>query len=187
MAFIDKKFFNLTSTAALTGGGSVAEQLLSIALRIACSIQLVIWPELRTEWYVLLLTLQATDVVASLNVLANEGGVHHVTVLCAAVLHDTIEDTETTADELRVLFGDQLTAVVLEVTDDKSLGVTQPRLNQLLKGKIEFFSLDALVNMATNAGMRVGLSIRPQTSVKVGASAPAKHAPTTKQRLRAAG
>jgi hypothetical protein len=138
MAFIDKKFFNLTSTAALTGGGSVAEQLLSIALRIACSIQLVIWPELRTEWYVLLLTLQATD-------------------------------------------------VVLEVTDDKSLGVTQPRLNQLLKGKIEFFSLDALVNMATNAGMRVGLSIRPQTSVKVGASAPAKHAPTTKQRLRAAG
>ena len=49
MAFIDKKFFNLTSTDALTGGGSVAEQLLSIALRIACSIQLVIWPELRLE------------------------------------------------------------------------------------------------------------------------------------------
>jgi len=49
----------------------------------------------------------------------------------------------------------------------KTLGVTQPRLNQLLKGKIEIFSLDALVNMATSAGMRVGLSIRPKVSVKV--------------------
>jgi len=49
----------------------------------------------------------------------------------------------------------------------KTLGVTQPRLNQLLKGKIDIFSLDALVNMATNAGMRVGLSIRPVTSVRV--------------------
>ena len=29
----------------------------------------------------------------------------------------------------------------------KTLGVTQPRLNQLLKGKIDIFSLDALVNM----------------------------------------
>ncbi len=64
----------------------------------------------------------------------------------------------------------------------KALGVTQPRLNQLLKGKIEIFSLDALVNMATSAGMRVGLSIRPQTSVKVRTAALAKHAPATKQR-----
>jgi predicted XRE-type DNA-binding protein len=56
----------------------------------------------------------------------------------------------------------------------KVLGVTQPRLNQLLKGKIEIFSLDALVNMATSAGMRVGLSIRPVASVKVRSPAPAK-------------
>ena len=56
----------------------------------------------------------------------------------------------------------------------KVLGVTQPRLNQLLKGKIEIFSLDALVNMATSAGMRVGLSIRPVTSVRVRSTAPAK-------------
>jgi predicted XRE-type DNA-binding protein len=56
----------------------------------------------------------------------------------------------------------------------KTLGITQPRLNQLLKGKIEIFSLDALVNMATSAGMRVGLSIRPVTSVRVRSTAPAK-------------
>jgi guanosine-3',5'-bis(diphosphate) 3'-pyrophosphohydrolase len=55
------------------------------------------------------------------NVLANEGGVDDATVLCAAVLHDTIEDTETTADELRTLFGPKVASVVIEVTDDKSL------------------------------------------------------------------
>jgi len=65
------------------------------------------------------------------NVLANEGGVQDVTVLCAAVLHDTIEDTETTADELRALFGDQVASVVLEVTDDKSLGKAQRKQLQI--------------------------------------------------------
>jgi guanosine-3',5'-bis(diphosphate) 3'-pyrophosphohydrolase len=59
--------------------------------------------------------------IALANVLANEGDVQDVTVLCAALLHDTIEDTETTADELRALFGEQVASVVLEVTDDKSL------------------------------------------------------------------
>jgi predicted XRE-type DNA-binding protein len=42
----------------------------------------------------------------------------------------------------------------------KSLGITQPRLNQLLKHKIKMFSLDALVNIATHAGMRVKLSVK---------------------------
>ena len=48
----------------------------------------------------------------------------------------------------------------------KTLGITRARFNQLLKGKIANFSLDALVNMASTAGMRVGLSIRPVTSVR---------------------
>ena len=59
--------------------------------------------------------------IALADVLANEGGVDDETVLIAAILHDTIEDTETTADELRTAFGDEVTAVVLEVTDDKTL------------------------------------------------------------------
>jgi predicted XRE-type DNA-binding protein len=41
------------------------------------------------------------------------------------------------------------------------LGLTQPRLNALLKGKIEQFSLDALVNAATRAGLHVELRITP--------------------------
>ena len=40
------------------------------------------------------------------------------------------------------------------------LGITQPRLNQLLKGKIQLFSLDALVNILANAGMRVTLTVK---------------------------
>jgi guanosine-3',5'-bis(diphosphate) 3'-pyrophosphohydrolase len=59
--------------------------------------------------------------IALANVLANEGGVTDPVVLCAALLHDTIEDTNTTADELKAMFGDAITEVVLEVTDDKSL------------------------------------------------------------------
>jgi guanosine-3',5'-bis(diphosphate) 3'-pyrophosphohydrolase len=54
-------------------------------------------------------------------VLATCGGVTDETTLLAAVLHDTIEDTETTAEELAERFGPEVAAVVLEVTDDKSL------------------------------------------------------------------
>jgi guanosine-3',5'-bis(diphosphate) 3'-pyrophosphohydrolase len=59
--------------------------------------------------------------IALANVLANEGGIANKDVLCAAMLHDTIEDTETTEAELRLAFGDKITSIVLEVTDDKSL------------------------------------------------------------------
>jgi predicted XRE-type DNA-binding protein len=40
------------------------------------------------------------------------------------------------------------------------LGITQPRLNQLLKGKITLFSLDALVNMLAKAGLRVSMKVK---------------------------
>jgi predicted XRE-type DNA-binding protein len=66
----------------------------------------------------------------------------------------------------------------------KTLGVTQPRLNQLLKGKIDIFSLDALVNMATNAGMRVGLTIRPVPSVRVRNTKSIKASRPTKVRIQ---
>ena len=39
-------------------------------------------------------------------------------------------------------------------------GVSQPRLNDLMRGKIDKFSLDALVNMLAHAGMRVELRVR---------------------------
>ena len=59
--------------------------------------------------------------IALAEVLAGEGGVADAEVLAAALLHDTIEDTDTTPEELRREFGERIADVVLEVTDDKSL------------------------------------------------------------------
>ena len=42
----------------------------------------------------------------------------------------------------------------------KALGLTAPRFNALLKGKITLFSLDALVNIATRAGLSVRLLVK---------------------------
>ena len=57
--------------------------------------------------------------LALANVLASEAGIIDVSTIAAALLHDTVEDTDTTAEELRRLFGDEVAANVLQVTDDK--------------------------------------------------------------------
>jgi guanosine-3',5'-bis(diphosphate) 3'-pyrophosphohydrolase len=59
--------------------------------------------------------------IAVANVLVREGEVDDPITVCAALLHDTIEDTETTADELREMFGAEIRDIVLEVSDDTSL------------------------------------------------------------------
>jgi predicted XRE-type DNA-binding protein len=41
----------------------------------------------------------------------------------------------------------------------KLLGVTQPRISDLIRGKIDLFSIDTLVNMLARGGMRVQLRI----------------------------
>ena len=69
--------------------------------------------------------------IALANVLANEGGIANSEVLCAAILHDTLEDTETTEAELRDYFGDTITDIVLEVTDDKNLPKEQRKQLQI--------------------------------------------------------
>lgn len=53
--------------------------------------------------------------------LARVGGVSDLVTLQAAVLHDTLEDTRTTAEELEERFGREVRRVVEEVTDDKRL------------------------------------------------------------------
>jgi len=49
------------------------------------------------------------------------GGVRDEALLTAAILHDTIEDTDATPAEIEREFGEEVLALVLEVTDDKSL------------------------------------------------------------------
>ncbi|HET6718774.1 MAG TPA: HD domain-containing protein [Rhodocyclaceae bacterium] len=57
--------------------------------------------------------------IALANVLANEAGIDDERVLIAAILHDTVEDTETTDQELAREFGQEVAGIVLEVSDDK--------------------------------------------------------------------
>jgi guanosine-3',5'-bis(diphosphate) 3'-pyrophosphohydrolase len=64
-------------------------------------------------------------------VLAHEGGVRDIDVLVTAVLHDTIEDTATTADEIAARFGSDIAGLVMEVTDDKVLGSTERKKLQV--------------------------------------------------------
>jgi GTP diphosphokinase / guanosine-3',5'-bis(diphosphate) 3'-diphosphatase len=81
------------------------------------------------------------------NVLANEAGITDPVVLSAALLHDTIEDTKTTAAELEEQFGRKVAAIVLEITDDKSL--QKPIRKQLQIDNAARLSTEAkLVNLA---------------------------------------
>ena len=59
--------------------------------------------------------------IAVAYLLADTGGVTDLVTLTAAVLHDTIEDTKTTAKELDQHFGQTVRRVVEELTDDKTL------------------------------------------------------------------
>jgi len=54
-------------------------------------------------------------------ILSGEGGVTDAATLCAALLHDTVEDTDTSPAEIEETFGAEIRSIVEEVTDDKSL------------------------------------------------------------------
>ncbi|EPY75020.1 HD domain containing 3-like protein [Camelus ferus] len=54
-------------------------------------------------------------------ILTHEAGITDIVVLQAALLHDTVEDTDTTLDEVELHFGAQVRRLVEEVTDDKTL------------------------------------------------------------------
>jgi guanosine-3',5'-bis(diphosphate) 3'-pyrophosphohydrolase len=59
--------------------------------------------------------------IALSRVLSVEAGLHDAKLLAAAVLHDTLEDTQTTFEELRERFGKTVASIVREVSDDRSL------------------------------------------------------------------
>jgi guanosine-3',5'-bis(diphosphate) 3'-pyrophosphohydrolase len=61
------------------------------------------------------------------NILCNEAHVTDINVICGALLHDTVEDTETTEDELIAGFGPDIASIVRDVTDDKSIKDKQKR------------------------------------------------------------
>ena len=69
--------------------------------------------------------------IALARVLAIEGGVTDHKTLAAAILHDTLEDTETTYEELKEKFGRLIAQTVREVSDDKTLSKTDRKRLQI--------------------------------------------------------
>lgn len=65
-------------------------------------------------------------------ILAVDGNVSDETILVAAILHDTVEDTDTTFDELTAEFGEIASELVSEMTDDKTLPKAERKRLQVL-------------------------------------------------------
>jgi GTP diphosphokinase / guanosine-3',5'-bis(diphosphate) 3'-diphosphatase len=63
--------------------------------------------------------------------LLTEAGINNSSILAAAILHDTIEDTGTTYEELKVRFSEAVADVVVECTDDKKLPSAERKKRQV--------------------------------------------------------
>ncbi|PWG03488.1 HD domain-containing protein [Sphingosinicella humi] len=66
-------------------------------------------------------------------ILAEEGGITDSVTIVAALLHDVVEDTVTTPDEVHEHFGGEVASVVAEVTDDKKLEPAERKRLQIQK------------------------------------------------------
>ncbi len=65
------------------------------------------------------------------NILWTIGEVSDMITVVAAILHDTIEDTDTSPEEISAQFGNEVMNLVLEVSDDKSLPKQERKKNQI--------------------------------------------------------
>lgn len=80
---------------------------------------------------------------------------------------DAIEDTPEDAENMKVraalmraLEGRIKAEGWTQTEAARQLGVTQPRVSDLMRGKIDLFSIDALVNMVARIGLHVSVDIR---------------------------
>lgn len=82
------------------------------------------------------------------------GEVRDVSVIAAAILHDTVEDTNATPNEIERLFGKEIRSLVDEVSDDKSLPKLERKRLQiehaphLSKGAQQIKLADKIFNVA---------------------------------------
>lgn len=88
------------------------------------------------------------------------GHIYDADILMAALLHDTVEDTETTLDELRNLFGYRVEQLVAELTDEKDL-TKEERKNQQIQKAQSRSSDAALIILADKLSNLMDLMERP--------------------------
>lgn len=84
-----------------------------------------------------------------------------------ASVWDAIEDTPEEAENMKLrstlmmALRNHITRTGMSQAQAARLfGVTQPRVSDLMRGKINLFALDALVNLATAAGLRIEMRVR---------------------------
>lgn len=82
---------------------------------------------------------------------------------------DAIEDsaTEAASMKLRAELADEIIERMRQrkLTQAKAallIGVTQPRISDLMRGRLDLFSLDALVDMADRVGLRTRMIVSPK-------------------------
>jgi predicted XRE-type DNA-binding protein len=83
---------------------------------------------------------------------------------------DAIEDTPEAAENMRLrsvlmtaLKSHLASTEMSQAQAARLLGVTQPRVSDLMRGKINLFALDALVNMAAAAGLHIEMRVTEAT------------------------
>jgi predicted XRE-type DNA-binding protein len=79
---------------------------------------------------------------------------------------DALEDTPAEAENMKlrsslmIALQDHIAKTSMTQSQAaKAFGVTQPRISDLMRGKIDLFAIDSLVNMLTAAGLRVELRV----------------------------
>lgn len=84
-----------------------------------------------------------------------------------ASVWDALEDTPEAAENMKIrsalmheLVAYIENAGVTQSEAARQFGVTQPRVSDLMRGKVDLFSIDALVNMLTAAGLHLDLRVR---------------------------
>lgn len=80
---------------------------------------------------------------------------------------DALEDSADAADSMKARAAIMIRIEktirgwdVSQIEAARRLGITQPRVNDLLRGKIDKFSLDSLFDLARHAGLKVSVAIR---------------------------
>ena len=99
--------------------------------------------------------------ISLVNILCNEVHITDIRVICSALLHDTVEDTEATAEELVVEFGAEISSIVMEVTDDQSITVKQNRKQLQIEHASSISDQAKLIKLADKISNLRDLTINP--------------------------
>lgn len=101
--------------------------------------------------------------IAVANQISQIGHISDLATLQAAILHDTVEDTNTTLDEIKTEFGEEVSNIVAEVTDNKSLPKVERKKFQIVHAAVISYKAK-IVKLSDKLHNLSDLLIDPPTS-----------------------